>query len=247
MTTSNPAMGRLELRAKVMTSPYDETMTIQGTINKTGILLLLTMLTATWCWRLAHGVGLGAVMPWLAIGTIGGLIVAVVTMFKTNWAGVTAPLYALLEGLVLGGLSAIFEARYTGIAFQAVFLTFGTLGVMLFAFKTGIIRVTDKFRAGIVAATGAIFLVYMASFVLGIFGVQIPQIFGSGIIGIGFSVVVVIIAALSLVLDFDMIQSAAYGRLPKYMEWYGAFALMVTLIWLYIEIIRLLAKLKDER
>ncbi|KJU82156.1 membrane protein containing DUF1112 [Candidatus Magnetobacterium bavaricum] len=240
-------MGRLELRTKVMASSYDEAMTVQGTINKTAILLLLTMFTATWCWRLAHGVGLAAVMPWLTIGTIGGLIVAVITMFKSNWAGVTAPLYALLEGLVLGGLSAIFEARYSGIAFQAVFLTFGTLGVMLFAFKTGIIKVTDKFRAGIVAATGAIFLVYMASFVLGIFGVQIPQIFGSGIIGIGFSVVVVIIAALSLVMDFDMIQNAAYNRQPKYMEWYGAFALMVTLIWLYIEIIRLLVKLKDER
>ncbi|MBF0345202.1 MAG: Bax inhibitor-1/YccA family protein [Nitrospirae bacterium] len=247
MNTSNPALRQVTLRTKVMSSPYDEIMTIQGTINKTGILLLLIMITATWCWKLYYTSGPAAVMPWMTIGMIGGLIVALITMFKVQWAGITAPLYALLEGLVLGGLSVIFESKFKGIAFQAIFLTFGTLGVLLFAFKTGLIRVTDKFRAGIVAATGALFLIYMGSFVLGLFGVQIPHIFGSGIIGIGFSVVVVIVAALNLVLDFDMIHMAAYNRAPKYMEWYGAFALMVTLIWLYIEILRLLAKLKDER
>jgi uncharacterized YccA/Bax inhibitor family protein len=168
-------------------------------------------------------------------------------VFKKNWAIVTAPLYAVLEGLVLGGLSATFEARFPGIVIQAVGLTFGTLFALLLAYKSGVIKATENFKLGVVAATGGIALVYLAGFVLGFFGVSIPYIHGSGTIGILFSLVVVVIAALNLVLDFDFIESGAASGAPKYMEWYAAFGLLVTLIWLYLEILRLLAKLRSRR
>jgi uncharacterized YccA/Bax inhibitor family protein len=171
-------------------------------------------------------------------------VVALVTIFKKSWAGVTGPIYALLEGLFLGGISAIFEARYPGIVIQAVSLTFGTLLVLLVAYTSRVIRPSENFKLGIVAATGGIALIYMASFVLGLFGVSMPYIHDNGLIGIGFSLFVVVIAALNLVLDFDFIENGASQGAPKYMEWYGAFGLMVTLIWLYIEILRLLAKLR---
>jgi uncharacterized YccA/Bax inhibitor family protein len=159
---------------------------------------------------------------------------------------VTGPIYALLEGLFLGGISAIFEARYPGIVIQAVSLTFGTLLVLLVAYTSRVIRPSENFKLGIVAATGGIALIYMASFVLGLFGVSMPYIHDNGLIGIGFSLFVVVIAALNLVLDFDFIENGASQGAPKYMEWYGAFGLMVTLIWLYIEILRLLAKLRSR-
>jgi uncharacterized YccA/Bax inhibitor family protein len=159
---------------------------------------------------------------------------------------VTAPLYGLLEGLVLGSVSAIFELRFPGIAIQAVGLTFGTLVALLLAYRSGLIRVTDKFRLGVVAATGGIALFYLITFVLGFFGVHFNSIYGAGPIGIGFSVFVVIIASLNLVLDFDFIESGARAGAPKYMEWYAAFGLMVTLIWLYLEILRLLSKLRSR-
>jgi uncharacterized YccA/Bax inhibitor family protein len=150
------------------------------------------------------------------------------------------------EGLFLGGISSIFEAQFPGIVIQAVGLTLGTLVGLLFAYKSGLIKVTENFKLGVAAATGGIFLIYMASFVLGFFGVGIPFIHESGLIGIGFSLVVVVIAALNLVLDFDFIERGAEAGAPKYMEWYGAFGLMVTLIWLYLEMLRLLAKLRSR-
>ena len=160
---------------------------------------------------------------------------------------VTAPVYALLEGLVLGSVSAILEVRFPGIAIEAVSLTFGVLVVLLLAYRSGLIRVTDKFRMGVVAATGAIALFYFASFILSFFHVQLfRSAYGSGMIGIGFSVIVVIVASLNLVLDFDFIETGARMGAPKYMEWYGAFGLMVTLIWLYFEILRLLTKLRSR-
>jgi uncharacterized YccA/Bax inhibitor family protein len=159
----------------------------------------------------------------------------------------TAPIYALLEGLFLGGISAIFEAQYPGIVIQAVSLTFGTLFCLLLAYRSGIIKVTENFKLGVAAATGGIALIYLATLVLGLFGVRMPFIHESGLIGIGFSLFVVVIAALNLVLDFDFIESGAKSGAPKYMEWYAAFGLMVTLIWLYIEILRLLAKLRSRR
>jgi uncharacterized YccA/Bax inhibitor family protein len=187
-----------------------------------------------------------SVLPFLWIGLFGGLIFALITTFKKTWAPVTAPIYALLEGLALGGISAVFELRFPGIAMQSVGLTFGTMFVLLLAYRSGLIPVTQKFRLGIVAATGAIMLFYVAELLLGFFGVRFASINGSGIVGIGFSIVIVIVAALNLVLDFDFIESGVQARAPKYMEWYSAFALMVTLIWLYLEILRLLSKVRSR-
>lgn len=220
-----------------------EPMTIGGTINRTAMLLALVLVSAGWTWGqfwTTHNPA--AVAPYMWGGIIGGLVAALATVFKKNWAPVTAPIYALLEGLAVGGISAMFETRYPGVVIQAVGLTFGTMAALLLAYRSGIIKVTDKFRLGVVAATGGIFLVYLADMILHLFGIGVPFINDSGALGIGFSVVVVTIAALNLVLDFDFISQGARAGAPKYMEWYGAFALMVTLIWLYLEILRLLGK-----
>lgn len=247
MRTANPTLGENVFR-RMGAVAGAEAMTIQGTVNKTGILLALVLLTSGWTWNLYRATGdPAAVGPWLLGGLIGGFVVAMVTVFKASWAPITAPIYALLEGLVLGGLSAMMEASYPGIVFQAVGLTFGTLAALLLAYKSGLIKATPTFKKGVIAATGGILLVYLASFVLGFFGIQIPGIFGSGGVGILFSGFVVVVAAMNLVLDFDLVERGATGGAPKYMEWYGAFAIMVTLIWLYIEILRLLSKLRSRR
>src|SRR5580692_7657169 len=199
LRTSNPALSEKAFKGQVA---FGEAMTLQGTVNKTGLLLLFVVATAAWTWGLAHSNMPEAVYPWMIGGFIGGFVVALVTIFKQNWAPITAPIYALLEGFALGGISAVFELRYPGIAIQAVGLTFGTLFVMLLAYKTGIIRATQGFKTGVVAATGGIAVLYLVDMVLGFFHVQVPAINGSGFIGIGFSLFVVIIAALNLVLDF---------------------------------------------
>jgi uncharacterized YccA/Bax inhibitor family protein len=228
-------------------------MTVQGTVNKTGLSLLILMATATWTWNLASGGPMAteynpaAAAPWTMVGAIGGFIVAMVTIFKKEWAPATAPAYAALEGLALGGISVAFESRYPGIASQAVFLTFGTLGALLLAYRSGLIKATENMKLGIVAATGGIALIYLVSFVMSFFGTSIPLIHSSGTFGILFSVAVVTVAALNLVLDFDFIEQGAEAGAPKYMEWYGAFGLMVTLVWLYMEILRLLSKLQERR
>ena len=246
MKTSNPALKGDPFRAQAGAFAA-ETMTVSGAVNKAGILAICAIATAAWTWnRFLSSPSPQTVGPWLMIGLIGGFVVALVTIFKKQWSPLTAPLYALLEGLVLGGVSAMFEARFPGIAMQAVGLTFGTLIALLLAYHSGLIRVTDKFRLGIVAATGGIAVFYLITLVLGFFGVHFNSIYGSGLIGIGFSVFVVIVAALNLVLDFDLIESGARAGAPKYMEWYGAFALMVTLVWLYLEIISLLSKLRNR-
>jgi uncharacterized YccA/Bax inhibitor family protein len=248
MRTANPTLSENVFTGLRAIPIGREAMSVSGAVNKTGILLALVLLSAGWTWNLYTSSGDPAVVaPWLIGGVIGGLVVALVTVFKMPWAPVTAPIYALLEGLVLGGLSAMFETSYPGIVFQAIGITFGTLAALLLAYKSGLLKATPAFKKGVIAATGGIFLLYLASFVLGFFGIQIPGIFASGGIGILFSLFVVTIAALNLVLDFDLIERGAAQGAPKYMEWYGAFALMVTLIWLYIEILRLLAKLRDRR
>ncbi|HEX4039785.1 MAG TPA: Bax inhibitor-1/YccA family protein [Acidobacteriaceae bacterium] len=245
MRTANPALNDKVFRG--FPGALGETMTLEGTVNKTGILLLCTVATAAWTWHLAMN---PATLPLdsllLIVGVIGGLIFALVTVFRKEWSPATAPAYALLEGLVLGGISAMLNVRYPGIAIESVCLTFGTLFVLLLAYKSGMIRVTQKFRLGVVAATGAIFLFYIAEMVLGFFGVHFAAINGNGALGIGVSVVIVIVASLNLVLDFDFIESGVAAGAPKYMEWYGAFGLMVTLIWLYLEILRLMAKLRSR-
>jgi uncharacterized YccA/Bax inhibitor family protein len=181
------------------------------------------------------------------VGVIGGLIAAMVTIFKKEWAATTTPIYAGLEGLALGGISAVFEARFPGLVSQAVFLTFGTLGALLLAYRSGLIRATENFKLGVFAATGGIAVIYLINFVMSFFGSSIPMIHSSGTVGIVFSVIVVGVAALNLVLDFDFIEQGAKRGAPKYMEWYGAFGLLVTLVWLYLEILRLLAKLQERR
>ncbi len=223
----------------------DERMTIAGTVNKTAILLALVLITATYTWgRFYSTQDAGAVMPLVWTGVIGGLIVALITIFKKEWAGITAPIYALLEGFVVGGVSALFELSYPGIVIQAVGLTFGTLACLLLAYKSGLIKATENFKLGVVAATGGIALLYLVNIVMSMFGKPIGFIHDSGTFGILFSLFVVVIAALNLVLDFDFIEAGAQHGAPKYMEWYGAFGLTVTLIWLYLEILRLLAKLR---
>ena len=240
MRTSNPALNEKAFKGQVA---IGEAMTLQGTVNKTGLLLLCVVATAAWTWGLAHSNTPEAVYPWMIGGVLGGFIVALVTIFKKNWAPVTAPMYALLEGFALGGISAIFEKTYHGIAIQAVGLTLGVLFVMLLAYKTGLIRATQGFKIGVIAATGGIAVFYLVEMALSFFfHFQFSAINGGGFWGIAFSLFVVIIAALNLVLDFDMIETGVQGGAPKYMEWYGAFGLMVTLIWLYLEMLRLLSK-----
>lgn len=254
MKTSNPALGQNTFDDFAQSTyggnlvDASARMTLNGTINKTGILLLCAIATASWAWiRFLSTKDLTFVGPAITLGAIGGLIFAFVTVFKKEWSRVTAPVYALLEGLVLGGVSAIFEMRYPGIAMEAVALTFGTLLVMLLAYKSGLIKVTEKVRVGIVAATGAIFLFYLLLFVFSLFHIPLfSAVYGSGMIGLIFSFAVVAVAALNLVLDFDFIERGVAAGAPKYMEWYGAFGIMVTLVWLYLEMLRLLSKLRSR-
>jgi uncharacterized YccA/Bax inhibitor family protein len=247
MRTGNPA-----LNAKTFTNIQSfssaNNMTIQGTVNKTGFLLVLLALSAGYVWNqfFTHG-SAEAIMPYFYPALGGAFIVGIITVFKKEWAKITAPIYAILEGLLLGGISAIFEAQFPGIVMQAVGLTFGTLFALLLAYKSGVIRATENFKLGVVAATGGIAVFYLVSIVMGFFGFNLSFMHDSSLLSIGISVFIVVIAALNLVLDFDFIEHGAESGAPKYMEWYAAFGLLVTLIWLYLEILRLLAKLQSRR
>ena len=222
-----------------------ESMTIEGTINKTAFLLLLVAATAAWVWtRYFQTLDPATVMPYMWAGLIVGLVAALVTIFLPAWARISAPVYAAAQGLALGAISAFYEQQLHGIVFQAVGLTFGVLAVMLIAYRTGVIKVTDRFRMIVVAATGGIALLYLVSIVLSFFNISIPFIHQGGTFGIIFSLVVVGIAAMNLALDFDYIQRGVEHGAPKVLEWYAAFGVMVTLIWLYLEILRLLAKIR---
>ncbi|MDH5823779.1 Bax inhibitor-1/YccA family protein [Luteimonas sp. RD2P54] len=252
MRSGNPALKEstfLDLGSGSVVSRAGETMTLNGTVNKTAILLLLTVMTAAFAWTQAL-TPTGELAPGFNVyvwgGAIGGFIVALVTIFKKEWAPVTAPLYALVEGFFLGAISAMYNNFFDGIVMQAVMLTFGTLFALLFAYRSGLIKATENFKLGVVAATGGIALVYLATIVLGFFGINMPMIHDNGLIGIGFSLFVIVIAALNLVLDFDFIETGVEQGAPKYMEWYGAFGLIVTLVWLYLEFLRLLAKLQSR-
>ena len=222
-----------------------QTMTIMGAVYNSALALLLLMTTALFTWNLPAGDPRASGL--MGLGFIGGFVIAIVTAFKHSWARFTVPLYALLQGLALGSLSKIFESMYPGIVNQAVMLTFGTLGSLLLAYKSGLIKATENFKLGVVAATGGLFFVYLLSWILGFFNIAVPIISSNSNMGILFSVGVVVIAALNLVLDFDFIEEASERGAPSYMEWYGAFGLLVTLIWLYLEILRLLAKLYSRR
>jgi uncharacterized YccA/Bax inhibitor family protein len=251
MATGNPAMNEAVYRRVGYADNPANVMTVNGTAMKTLALVAILLVAGSFTWQqviqATQAGGAIALTPMtgglIALGLIGGLITCLVTVFAPRAAPISAPIYAAFEGLLLGAISAIFEARTHGIVLQAVGLTVGTLTVMLVIYATGIIRATEKVKIGIIAATGAICLVYLASFVLQMFGMPIPYIHGAGPIGIGFSLVVVVIAALNLILDFDFIERGAEASAPKYMEWYGGFSLLVTLVWLYLEILRLLSKL----
>jgi uncharacterized YccA/Bax inhibitor family protein len=222
-----------------------ELMTVEGSINKSAFLLLLVVGAGTWVWtRYYQTLDLAAVMPYMWTGLIVGLGAALVSIFLPTWARIAAPVYAAAQGLALGGISALYEQQLHGIVFQAIGLTFAVLAAMLVLYRSGIIKVTDRFRMIVFAATGGIALFYLVSIVLSFFHISIPVVFGGGTVAIAFSVVVVVIAALNLALDFDFIARGAEHGAPKFMEWYAAFGLMVTLIWLYLEILRLLAKLQ---
>jgi uncharacterized YccA/Bax inhibitor family protein len=244
MRSGNPAL-TADTFNRFQATPGAEAMTLGGTVNKTALSLGILLVAASYIWN--RGAADPSLPAWTLISVVAGFIVAMVTVFKQTWAPYTTPVYAAVEGLALGGISVVFEARYPGIVSQAVFLTFGTLGALLLAYRSGLIKATENFKLGVVAATGGIGLLYLLSFILGFFGVNVPLIHSSGTFGILFSMFVVVIAALNLVLDFDFIERGAERGAPKYMEWYGAFGLLVTLVWLYLEILRLLAKLQDRR
>ena len=218
------------------------TMTLKGTVNKIFLSIILMV-----------GVGLltyQSMTPGFIIATaIGGFVVAIITVFKKQWAPTTVPIYAILEGAFLGGISAIYGALYDGIVFQAIFLTLAILVCMLMLYQSGLIKVTNKFRLGVFAATGGVFIFYFLSFILGFFGINVSVLdpTNASMMAIGINLVIIVIAALNLVLDFDFIDQASKRGLPKYMEWYGAFGLLVTLIWLYFEILRLLARLNSRQ
>lgn len=245
--SSNPV-----LKENVFSRDYRssaEVMTINGTMNKTAIMLLLVIAAAIFTWNKFFQAATtnpeaasAAVMPWLIIGGIGGLITALVTSFRPKSAAISAPVYAVFEGLLLGGLSAVFESMYGGIVMRAVMLTLAVFFAMLFLYRSGIIKVTQKLKMGIFAATAGIAVVYLVSFIGSFFGMEFSFLHGNSNLSIGISLLIVAVAALNLVLDFSFIEEAAGTGAPKYMEWYGAFGLMVTLIWLYIEILRLLSK-----
>ncbi|MFN0126453.1 MAG: Bax inhibitor-1/YccA family protein [Verrucomicrobiales bacterium] len=244
MRTSNPTLND-RVFAQSPAVAGGPTMTLKGSVNKTLIVasLLLTTAAASWQYVQSNPAASGAI----TIGSaILGLILVITSCFKPVWAPVIAPTYGLVEGVFVGAVSARYAALYEGIVLQAAMLTLGILFALLFAYQSRLIRATENFKLGIVAATGGILLVYVATLILGMFGIQIPLIHQSGPIGIAFSLFVVVIAALNLVLDFDFIESGVAQGAPKYLEWQAALGLMVTLVWLYIEILRLLAKLKRE-
>jgi uncharacterized YccA/Bax inhibitor family protein len=252
MRSGNPVLGKntfLDVGSgRVVSGAPSTTMSINGTVNKTGLLLVLLIAAAAFTWSRFDGTpeGMAAVLPWVMVGLIGGFIMALITIFKKEWSPVTAPLYAVMEGLFLGAISAVFELRFPGIVLNAVMLTFGTLLALLAAYRSGLIKATENFKLGVVAATGAVCLLYLASFIGSFFGMRFGFLHDSSWLSIGISAVVVVIAALNLVLDFDFIENGVEQGAPKFMEWYAAFGLMVTLVWLYLEILRLLSKLQSR-
>ena len=240
--TGNPALGATTFDGFSLPDTLEQRMTLQGTVNKSFLMLGVLLLCAAWPWSQYFAGNAQLAMGAAMLGLIAGLVVAMIIFFKAIWAPYLALPYAGLEGLALGGISASFEANFPGIVIQAVGLTFATLGALLFAYTSRLIKPTENFKLGVAAATGGIFLVYLVSLGLSFFGMSVPFLHDSGPIGIGISLFIVVIAALNLVLDFDFIETGVERGAPRHMEWYAAFGLMVTLVWLYLEILRLLAK-----
>lgn len=248
--SGNPTLSEKRFKDTVLEDVVtnENAMTIKGTLQKFGFLFLMVMGTAFYSWKQFAG---GAnVQPLIYIGAFGGLVVAIVLMFKKEWSPWLAPLYALLEGLFVGAISAYYNFAFAelapGIVINAVGLTFGTAIAMYLLYSFRIIRATEKFKAIIFTATAGIAIFYLITWVLGMFGISIPFLHEGSALGIGFSVFVVALAALNLIIDFDMIERGAELGAPKYMEWYGAFGLLVTIVWLYLEILRLLSKISKR-
>ena len=242
--SGNPALNEKIFR-KYAVGAGREVMTVGGTINKTFFLFLLLVASAAWVW--SRFLTTGAVTGLMWLGFFGGFVLAMVTAFKVEWSPYTAPVYAVFEGLALGGLSAVLEARYPGIVMKAVALTFGVFFMMLFLYRSGVIKVTRRFTMGVVAATGGIALVYLVSWIASMFGASVGFFTSGSGLSIGLSLFIVGVAALNLVLDFSFIDRASAAGAPKFMEWYGGFGLLVTLVWLYIEILRLLINLTNRQ
>jgi uncharacterized YccA/Bax inhibitor family protein len=242
LARSNPALKDSVFRTALADS-YSEPMTISGTVFKAMVLIALTTFSAAWVWQ-ATVRNPAIVGPAVLIGALGGLAVSFLAIFRPRTAPFAAPLYAVLEGLALGAISAIYNARYHGLPAMAVGLTLMVALGMLLAYQTGLIRATDTFRRVVISATAGIMLFYLVSIGMRLFGLNMPLINDAGPLGIGLSVVFTAVAALNLVLDFDLIERGAQQGAPKYMEWYGGFALLVTLVWLYLEILRLLGKMR---
>ena len=244
--TSNPTMREEVFEGQGLTVASADPMTLTGTIGKSFVLIALTLVTAVIGW-------MNPSYPLLIGSMVAGLVIAIVTAFKKEWSPFTAPLYALVEGLLVGVLSGVVTVMLAKTAYAsavpiAVAGTLVTFVVMLTLYSTRVIRVTETFKGVIMGATAAVFLTYALSWIASIFwsGVWDIPIYGSGWVGIGFSVLVIGIAAMNFLLDFDLIEKGVQNKLPKYMEWYAGFALLVTLIWLYIEILRLLLKLANR-
>jgi uncharacterized YccA/Bax inhibitor family protein len=239
--TSNPFITDSRLRGFERADVSEGTMTSEGSLTKTGILLLLVFASASWVWKNAFA---GAnVMPYVIGGGIVGFIIAMITMFKPQYVMYTAPVYAVLEGFVVGGASAMYASLFDGVVIKAALLTIGILFAMLFVYRTGLIKVTDKFKSFLAISMGGIFIFYILTWILSFFGVHSLGIFNGGIIGIGLSLFIVVIASLTLLWDFDTIDRMANSGAPKYMEWYGGFTLLITIVWLYLEILRLVSML----
>jgi uncharacterized YccA/Bax inhibitor family protein len=248
--SSNPVLQDKTFR-KETAFTSGKVMTVNGTIEKTGILLFVLIIAASYTWKIFFNSGdpenaMSTMTPWMIGGALGGFAVAIAMIFMKKYAAYLAPIYAILEGLFLGALSAMFESQYQGIVMNAVLATFATFLFMLFAYRTGLIKVTEKLKSIVFATTGSVAVMYLMSWILGMFGVDMSLMHGSGLMSIGISVVVIVIAAFNLLLDFDFIEKGSAMGAPKYMEWFSAFGLLVTLVWLYIEFLRLFAKLQGR-
>ena len=248
--SGNPALSEKRFKDTILDNvvSHENAMTLRGTLNKFGFLFLMVMGTAFYSWKeYANG---GNVMPLILTGAIGGLVVAIVLVFKKEWSPYLAPAYALLEGLFVGAISAYYNAAFAeqapNIIMNAVGLTFGTCIAMYLLYSFKIIKATEKFKSIVITATVGIGVFYLLTWILSFFGINIPFLHEGSAMGIGFSVFVVIIAALNLILDFDMIENGVEMGAPKYMEWFGAFGLLVTVVWLYLEILRLLSKISSR-
>ena len=242
LRSGNPGLNDKTFASQPLVGIGGERMTVQGAVNKSFLLLVVLLAGAFWPWSQYLSTGDASVVGTsLLVGLIGGLVVALVISFKPTTAPFLAIPYAALEGLAMGSISALLERRYPGIAMQAVALTFAVFAAMLLAYKTGLIRATQRFRSIVIGATGAIAIMYLATFVLSFFHVNVPILNSGSPLSIGISLVIIGVAALNLILDFDIMESGAARGSPKYMEWFSAFGLLVTLVWLYMEILRLLA------